>query len=317
MKILKPYFWDNRKLSFFSILLLPFTIFVIINNYFIKFKKNKKIYKEIKTICVGNIYVGGTGKTPLAIEISKLVKRFRYKTTFIKKFYKESLDEQILLKKNGNCICSSISRSHALHEAITKKYNLAIFDDGLQDSSVNYDLKFVCFNAEKFLGNGFLIPAGPLREKLSSLNKYDAVFLNGETKDIKTKISVIKKYNKDIKIFETNYYLTNQSDFLKKDKYIAFAGIGIPENFHNILKANNFDIVRFLKYPDHYNYSKLEIDKIKKIAKSLNAKIITTEKDYLRIMNRHNLKKNQIKSVKMRLKIKTEKKFLTFLKSRI
>ena len=176
MKILKPFFWDSRKLSIFSILLLPFTIFLIINNYLIKLKKNKKTYKNIKTICVGNIYIGGTGKTPLVIEINKLVKKFRYKTTFIKKFYKESLDEQILLQKNGNYISSSISRSHALQKAITKNFNLAIFDDGLQDSSVNYDLKFVCFNAQKFLGNGFLIPAGPLREKISSLNKYDAVF---------------------------------------------------------------------------------------------------------------------------------------------
>ncbi len=317
MKILTPFFWNNKKLSIFSILLLPFTILIIINNFLIKLKENKKKNKKIKTICVGNIYIGGTGKTPLAIEISKITKKLKYKTTFIKKFYKESIDEQILLKKNGNCISSLINRPHALGEAITRKYDLAIFDDGLQDTSINYDLKIVCFNAQKFLGNGFLIPAGPLREKLNSLKKYDAVFFNGETKGINSKIMQIKKYNKDIKIFETTYCLPGQINFQKKKKYIAFAGIGIPENFYNTLIANNFNIIKFLKYPDHYNYPKFEIKKIEKIAKSLNAKIITTEKDYFRIVNKYSLKNSSIKAIKMKLKIKDEKKFITFLKNKI
>ena len=75
MKILTPFFWNNKKLSIFSILLLPFTILIIINNFLIKLKENKKKNKKIKTICVGNIYIGGTGKTPLAIEISKITKK--------------------------------------------------------------------------------------------------------------------------------------------------------------------------------------------------------------------------------------------------
>ena len=231
MKILTPFFWNNKKLSIFSILLLPFTILIIINNFLIKLKENKKKNKKIKTICVGNIYIGGTGKTPLAIEISKITKKLKYKTTFIKKFYKESIDEQILLKKNGNCISSLINRPHALGEAITRKYDLAIFDDGLQDTSINYDLKIVCFNAQKFLGNGFLIPAGPLREKLNSLKKYDAVFFNGETKGINSKIMQIKKYNKDIKIFETTYCLPGQINFQKKKNILLLQGLGFLKIF--------------------------------------------------------------------------------------
>ena len=314
MRIIKPLFWDNKKLSIFSLLLLPFTILITFNNFLRGLKNNKRKFRDIKTICVGNIYVGGTGKTPLAVEINKILQKLKYRTTFIKKFYAESVDEQILLKKNGNCILALGSRMDALKDAINQKFDLAIFDDGLQDGSINYDLKFVCFNSDKFIGNGFLIPSGPLRERINSLKKYDAVFLNGHNKNLKTNILKIKKHNKNIKIFKTDYKFINQSSFNKKDKYIAFAGIGVPENFKKTLKINNFNVKKFLTYPDHYNYSKTEIKEIKNIARSFNAKIITTEKDYLRIKNNPSLKKeNRIKFIKMKLKINNEKKLINFL----
>ena len=101
MKIKKPLFWDKERLSFLSILLFPFTIFIILSNILKKLQNQHDQSKHIKAICVGNIYVGGTGKTPLAIELYRILKKLRRKTVFIKKFYNESIDEEILLKKNG------------------------------------------------------------------------------------------------------------------------------------------------------------------------------------------------------------------------
>ena len=187
MKIKKPLFWDKERLSFLSILLFPFTIFIILSNILKKLQNQHNQSKHIKTICVGNIYVGGTGKTPLAIELYRIFKKLRRKTVFIKKFYNESIDEEILLKKEGHYISAKNGRLNALKKAITKKFNLAIFDDGLQDKSIDYNLRIVCFNKQNFVGNGFLIPAGPLRERITSLKEYDVVFLNGYGNNVKKK----------------------------------------------------------------------------------------------------------------------------------
>ena len=320
MKIKKPLFWDNERLSFLSILLLPFTIFIILSNILKKLQNQHNKPEYIKTICVGNIYLGGTGKTPLAIELHRIFKKLRQKSVFIKKFYNESIDEQILLEKEGPCISAKNGRLNALKVAIIKRFNLAIFDDGLQDKSVNYNLRIVCFNKQNFIGNGFLIPAGPLRESIESLKDYDVVFLNGYGNNIKKKISRIKEINKKIKIFETTYRLIKEKKINKKDKFVAFAGIGTPNNFKKTLNSHGFNVTKFLSYPDHYNYSDIEIKKIKQIAKSYKAKILTTEKDFLRIKNNNQLKNNktnQINFLKMKLEIKNEKKFINYLNSKI
>ena len=85
------------------------------------------------------------------------------------------------MSSNGNLICSK-NRADCLETAQNQNYNLAIMDDGLQDKSINYDLSIVCFNTSEAIGNGFLLPAGPLRENISTIKNYDAVFLNGEKK---------------------------------------------------------------------------------------------------------------------------------------
>ena len=319
MKIKKPKFWDYKKPNVLSFLLLPFTILIKINNFFNQFYKSITVTNNnysIKTICVGNIYVGGTGKTPSVIKINKLLKKLKYKTIFIKKFYTESLDEYRLLKKNGD-ILSDLRRVKSLDSA-NKSYHVAIFDDGLQDSSINYDLKFVCFNTRNFIGNGMLIPAGPLREKISSLKKYDAVLLNGNNENTDQIIMEIKKQNKSISIFESAYSLTNLNIFDIKSKYVAFAGIGIPMNFYTTLINHNINIVKFLEYPDHYIYKDNDIKRIKDIARGMNAKVITTEKDYSRLeMNNNILLKEDIQYTKMELKIKNESKLIAFIQKNI
>lgn len=142
----------------------------------------------------------------------------------------------------------------------------------------------------------------------------------GYGNNVKKKISRIKKINKEIKIFETTYHLVKEKKVNKKDRFVAFAGIGTPDNFKKTLDSHGFNVTKFLSYPDHYNYSDLDIKKIKQIAKSFKAKILTTEKDFLRIKNNNQLKNdksNQIKYLKMKLEIKNKKNFINFLKSRI
>ena len=312
MKLKKPKFWDNKKPNFLSYLLLPLTFPIIINNFFLK--KNKiNSNKEIKKICVGNIYVGGTAKTPLTIKIYKILKNLGYKAATIKKFYKDQVDEQRILNSKTTLYCAK-NRNQALNQAIKGSADVVIFDDGLQDRSINYDLKFVCFNNVKWIGNGFLIPAGPLREKLESISKYNAVFLNGNERDNSNIKSLINKFNRDIPIFESTYKPINIDQFDTSAKYLIFSGIGNPDSFKETVINNRLKVVKEIIFPDHYQYNTNDINNIVLHAKKLGAQILTTEKDYAKINSN---KDNDIKFLEIEIVIKDEKKLIDYLKLHI
>ena len=304
----KPKFWDKKHENFYSLLLLPFTILLILINWFSKFINKKKF--KIKTICVGNIYVGGTGKTPLTLEIFRILKSLKYKPIIIKKYYRNQEDEQRILSNIGPMI-SKNSRIYSLKQAEKEGYKSAVIDDGLQDKKIDYNLKIVCFDKEVFLGNEKLMPAGPLRENLNSLKNYDMVFFNGINNLEKINKDKIKKTNKNIKIFETYQKAINLKEIKKNVSYLIFSGIGNPSNFKNLLLKNKIKIKKTLIYPDHYNYSLNDLKHIRKLAKDLKLKILTTEKDYLRIKN---LDKKDIKFLKIKLEIKKRKSFIDALK---
>ena len=312
MILKKPDFWDYKQPNFLSYMLLPLTLPIIINNFFISLKKNSN-NQNIKKIGIGNIYIGGTAKTPLSIKINQILKKLNLKTGIIKKFYKNQVDEQKLLSNKAQLYCFD-KRKVALDKAIKDNLEIVIFDDGLQDSSINYDLSFVCFNGAKWIGNGFLIPAGPLREKIESISKYDAIFLNGNEEDTSDLKLLIKKYNKNIKIFETYYKPININKFNDKNKYVIFSGIGNPESFKKTLTKNNFNIIKEIKFPDHYRYTQKDIDKIKLQAINLNAKILTTEKDFVKLNDNA---ADGIEFLEIELVIKEENELINFIKSNI
>ena len=313
MKFKKPKFWDYKKPNFLSYLLLPLTLPIIINNFFLNRKKKNSINHKIKKICIGNIYIGGTGKTPLTIKIYQILNDLNFKTATIKKFYTDHADEQMILAQKTR-LYSMKSRKKALCEAVKDNIDIVIFDDGLQDHSMNYDLKFVCFNNIKWIGNGRLIPSGPLREKVECITKYDAVFINGNEKDNTHLKMLIKKYNTNIKIFESFYAPVNIRQFDTNDRYVIFSGIGNPESFKETLIKNKLNIVKEIIFPDHYKYTQKDIDDIKLQARQLNAKILTTEKDHIKIKSDKN---DDIKFLKIELDIKNEDKLIDYLKLHI
>ena len=309
--LIKPKFWDLKKPNFLSYLLLPLTIPIRINNLFLKIKSKKK-YKEVKTICLGNIYIGGTGKTPTTIKLYELLKD-KFKIITAKKQYLKHRDEQIILKKRTKFL-SANDRIDIINTGIKNKTELILFDDGLQERKIDYDLKFVCFDAERWIGNGFLIPSGPLRENLNSLKKYDAIFLKNINSNIDRIVNMIKEYNYDIPVFLTKFKITNLDNFKLSEKYLIFSGIGAPQNFKNLLLSENFNIVKELIFPDHHKYDEKDIHKIKSIALKLKAKIITTEKDFVKIPDELN---NDLNFLKVDILIKDEKKLINFILEKI
>ena len=308
MMFKKPKFWDYSKPNLISYLLLPFTIFILFRNFFSK-KISKKKFNNIKTICVGNIYLGGTGKTPLTLKIYEILKNKNFKVSTAKKFYSKQRDEQLLLNKNSSLIIER-TRKKAIEQAINYKLDYLIFDDGIQDLNIEYDLKFVCFKTYNWIGNGQIIPSGPLREKVTSLIKYDAVFLNGRSDNLDEIKNKIKAINPKIKIFTTSYKPININEFNLNKNFLIFSAIGNPIDFKNILINNKFNIQKELIFPDHFEYGNQDIEKIIKTAKEENLKIITTEKDFMKIDNKF---KSEINFLKIDLLIDQENELIELI----
>jgi Tetraacyldisaccharide-1-P 4''-kinase len=143
MNLKKPKFWDFEKPNLIAYILLPFAFLLQYLNSF--FRRNNPYKIKIKTVCVGNIYIGGTGKTSLSIQINKLLNEKNTKTCFVKKYYRDQTDEQKLLGQKGKLFLAK-TRFEAIQKAEKENYEIAILDDGLQDSSIKYDINLVCFN---------------------------------------------------------------------------------------------------------------------------------------------------------------------------
>jgi tetraacyldisaccharide 4'-kinase len=307
MKLIKPKFWKTK--NFISLILYPLSAITFLINSIKKFSIRKTF--EIKTICIGNIFIGGTGKTSLAIEINELLRK-KFRTVFIKKDYENQIDEINLLNNKGKIISSS-NREDALLAASKKKYQVAILDDGLQQKNINYNLRIACFNSEYGLGNEFTLPAGPLRENLSVIKNYDLIFLNGE-KNNKKILSKFKSINKDLKIFEGKYKPLNLKKFNLKKKYLMFCGIGNPHEFEQTLIKYKFNVSKKIIFPDHHKFSNIDLKKLNYNASRGNLTLITTEKDFFRL---NKAQRKNIKFLKIKLEIKNREKLKKILISKL
>tara|TARA_Y100001970_G_scaffold293129_1_gene437964 strand:- start:9363 stop:10316 length:954 start_codon:yes stop_codon:yes gene_type:complete len=278
MKISKPKFWDKRSLSLLSLIFLPlaylYKLIFWIKTFLIKPKNF-----SVPIICVGNIYIGGTGKTPISMKIYEILKGLRMNPVIIKKNYRDQKDEILLIKKYSQILVGK-RRSQVISSAIKKNFDSIILDDGFQDTEIKKNINIVCFNSKQKIGNGLTIPAGPLREGLNSLVNCDLILFNGK-KDLEFEAK-LNKFNAKLRFVYYEYVPENIERF-KNNKLIAFAGIGNPENFFDLLKKNKLNVIKEISYPDHYDYSKKNLDYMIQLKDKYGAKLITTEKDYMRI----------------------------------
>ena len=309
MNLKKPKFWD-KQIGIVSILLLPLSLVFILLS-FLKKKLTKQFIFKIPIICIGNIYIGGTGKTPTCILLANELFKLGRKPVIIRKFYKSHNDEYGLIKRHFKNLILNKKRVKGLSEAENLGHDVAILDDGLQDFSIKKNLNIVCFNSNQLIGNGLVLPSGPLRENLKTLINADIVIINGK----KNKVfeERICKINKNLKIFYS-YYVPDNLDKFKSDKYIALVGIGNPENFFQLIKENNIKIIKKIILPDHYKFSKNEFQKITDEARENNCRIILTEKDYYKIKD---FDKDLVDCLKISLMIENQKKLISLIEQKI
>ena len=302
MKIYKPNFWKT-KLNIFSVMLFPFSLLTSLV-VFLKKKIIKPINFKTKIICIGNLYLGGTGKTPLSILLAEELEKIGKNPAIVKKYYKNQEDERDLIIHHFSKLISMKSRVKAIYEAMEKKFETIILDDGFQDYKIKKNVSILCFNEIQLIGNGLIFPSGPLRENLNSVKDADIILINGK-RNIKfeKKILGIKS---GLEVFYSNYKLINFEKYENK-KLFAFAGIGNPENFFSLLENYNLKVIEKMSFPDHYQFTSSDLKFIISKAKKQDAVLITTEKDYFRIKN---LKIDEIKYVELKLQIQNKEKFL-------
>ncbi len=309
MKLKKPKFWDSSRFSFWAILFFPISILFLLFSFINKYKISKKF--PIPIICVGNIYVGGTGKTPLASEIFKITKSLGKNPAFVKKYYDYLKDEITMLKKVGTTFVSKNTKE-AIESLIKNKNDIAILDDGFQDYTIKKNFSVVCFNQKQWIGNGLVIPSGPLRERITAVNRSDCIVINGE-RNTKIEDQIYNK-NKNAKIFYSKYKPVDINRFKDKQIY-AFSGIGNPSNFFDLLRENNLNLIGTNSFPDHYHFTKSDLEiLIKKINSEKNQILLTTEKDYFRI---HDNFKTHFQYLKIELEITNKDNFIELIKKNI
>ena len=308
MQFKKPKFWDKNRQTIFSLILFPLSIIV---NFVAKLKRLKKGKKfKFPIICIGNVYLGGTGKTPISIEIFKILSSINKKPVFIKKFYPYIHDEINILNKIGPVI-SEKSRIKSLKSLDNSNYEVALLDDGFQDTKFLKDLSIVCFNENNWIGNGNIIPSGPLRESLDALKYADCIMIKGK-KDQKKERQLLN-YNKKLQFFYFDYNIEIDNSIRKK-KFIAFAGIGNPEGFFELLTRKNLNVIKKISFPDHHKFTNNDLDKIINFANENNAIILTTEKDYERLEHKY---KSLIYFTKLSVKIEKFDVFKNLIKEKI
>jgi len=297
MRFIKPKFWEEKKNSFLSILLYPLSII-----YYLIFEIKKKIYISqkfnIPIICVGNIYIGGTGKTSAAIEIAKILNHFK-KICFLTKGYgrisnkdiylnelnisnqnsEDTGDEALLLNKFGHVYISN-NRPEAIKNIIKLGYDAIILDDGFQDPLIFKNINILCFDSKNWIGNNNLIPAGPLREPLKSIKEANFIIIKGEKNQIIEK--KIKTISPNVEIIYAENRIENIETFKNKN-FIAFSGIGNPYSFFNALIDSNIKIIKQIIYPDHFQFTEKNYKTLFQEAENNNCNLITTEKDWVRI----------------------------------
>jgi tetraacyldisaccharide 4'-kinase len=253
---------------------------------------NTRPYRsKARVLCVGNLTAGGSGKTPVAITLARILAARRHKVAFLTRGYRGRLsgpiavdptrhnahdvgDEALLLAAVAPTIVSR-DRARGAELADTLGASAIVMDDGFQNFRLAKDVSFVVVDSETGFGNGRLIPAGPLREPVDhGLARADAVVLLGE--------GVLRLPSFGGPVLRAALHPTAPDRFNGRAVF-AMAGIGRPEKFFHTLQAMGARVVGTRAFPDHHRYTLLEIEAVKQIAANAGALLVTTEKDFVRI----------------------------------
>ncbi len=289
-----PHFWEVPN-HFLSRLLKPLGAIYAFGTAS-RFRRTNPYQASIPVICVGNLSIGGTGKTPVSLAIAALLHKQKKNFFFLNHGYKSRLknvqvdlenhtpydvgDEAILLACYGPTIVDN-HRARGAQTAVKKGAECIVMDDGFQNPTLIKTLSFIVVDGKRGFGNECVIPAGPLREPvLKGLARADVVVIVG---DDEWGVRFYLQRNKvDLPILTGHFQLNMKTiQPLKGKKVMAFAGIGQPTKFFDVLKKHGVEVVKTESYPDHYYYTRFDVERLIKAANGLP--LVTTTKDAVKI----------------------------------
>ncbi len=275
-------------------------------------------------ISIGNITLGGTGKTPAVIAVAERAMQLGHDPCILTRGYKGKVkgpafaskgqgmllstddagDEASLmaekLKGTSVVICNKRYEggSFALNELVPQP-SLFILDDGFQHRALQRDKDVLLIDASNPFGNGRLFPEGKLREPMKAMERADIIILTkmdmASSISVKSTMQKIRRYNSDAPVYHANHKPTSlvsvsgetrELDTLKDKKVYVFSGIANPHYFKETLTSKGAEVIRYKKFRDHYAYKQRQIDKIIKSAAGMD--IITTEKDMVKLKSLKN-----------------------------
>jgi tetraacyldisaccharide 4'-kinase len=288
-----PKFWYLKRDSLQSNVLYPFSLIFRLGTKIRNFvSKEKKT--NLPIICVGNIVIGGAGKTPVALKIGNMLREGGYNPHFVSKGYggleknntlvqdwhspKSVGDESLLLSEIAPTWIG-FDRSKSFELASENGADCIVMDDGFQNPTLQKDFSIVVINGEQGFGNKRVIPSGPLRESINrGLSRTNLVITIGDISD-----TIKDKIPKHIPLIGANFKIKEDDIMLKGQRITAFAGIAYPEKFFNSLKLVKANIVDKISYSDHHIYSENDLLYLAEIANKNKSILVTTKKDMVRI----------------------------------
>ncbi|MFT3724908.1 MAG: tetraacyldisaccharide 4'-kinase [Hyphomonadaceae bacterium] len=293
----EPHFWtvqDKRSRASAPMIKLLLTPLSMIYRRAGQNRIEKAVPEDagLPVICIGNLTLGGAGKTPVTAAVRKhfagkgvraasLSRGYRgtlkgaHRVDAVRHAYTETGDEPLMLAAFGEAWISK-DRPAGARAMRADGVQLIVMDDGHQNPSLKKSMSIVVIDASNPFGNGHIFPKGPLRERISDgLARADAVVLmgNGETPP------ALRDFRGTI----LRAYLAPLAP-LPPGRYIAFAGIGRPERFFDSLQAQpGVELADSVPFPDHHAFTPSDISYLMKLSTERNARLVTTDKDFVRL----------------------------------
>ena len=292
-----PDFWQRGQGGLTAALLSPFGWLYGIGGQMNEASATP-VRAPIPVICIGNVVAGGAGKTPVAIDLGQRLLKAGVKFEYLSRGYGGSEqgphridltsdtaaqvgDEPLLLARVAPTWIAK-DRVQGGIAIVDGGAKAIVMDDGLQNPSLFKDASFVVIDGRYGLGNGHVMPAGPLRETLeSALEKGTAVIVMGDDEAGVT--DAVKQHAPEMQILNARVKARAVDYELKNQPVHAFAGIAQPEKFFETLNRLDCTLIKTTPFADHHLYTDAEISQLVTAAETDKALLLTTEKDYVRL----------------------------------